>query len=67
MPSGAEKLTMNVSRGCSGIGGIKKLRVSIQHGYLWIGDANTDGPCLCYISGPKTLRKIAAMIRRGAR
>ena len=56
---------ITLSRGVHGLGGHKKVRVSVQHGYLWIGPQ--DGPCLVYISGKKTLHKIASMLRRYAR
>lgn len=59
------KETLRVHRGFGSFGGPHPhIEVSMKHGYLWIGPKG--GRCLVYISGKKTLHKIAAMIRKYA-
>ena len=48
-----------------GLKDVRKPIVSVAHGYLWIG--GEEGPCLLWISGKKTLLKIAAMLKAHAR
>jgi hypothetical protein len=41
--------------------------ISLQHGFLWIGnDAEGDKCCFATLSGKKTLLKLAAEIKRAA-
>lgn len=41
--------------------------ISVQHGYVWIGnDAPDDKACFATLSGKKTLLKLAERIRRSA-
>lgn len=58
--------TLRVSRGFGSSVRCRSLRISIQDGYLWIGPEGT-GPCFVYLSGKKTLHKIAAMLKAHAR
>lgn len=51
--------------GSGRLGEIKDPIVSMEHGYLWIG--GESGPCLVYLQGPATLRKLARLIREFAR
>ena len=44
--------------------GVKDPIVTMENGYLWIG--GDSGPCLVYLSGIATLKKLATLIRRFA-